>query len=68
MKVGTRLALGFSLLLLMMAIIIAQNIFNMARMNDSTASITEVNNPEIALATEMMQSVYARAVAVRISA
>jgi len=65
MKVGTRLALGFALLLLMLALIIALNSINMARMNDSVSSIIHVNNPEIALASEMTESVYARAVAVR---
>jgi methyl-accepting chemotaxis protein len=65
MKVGTRLALGFALLLLMLALIIALNSVNMARMNDSVSSIVNVNNPEIALAAEMTESVYARAVAVR---
>ena len=65
MKVGTRLALGFVLLLLMLALIIALNSVNMARMNDSVSSIVNVNNPEIALASEMTESVYARAVAVR---
>jgi methyl-accepting chemotaxis protein len=65
MKVGTRLALGFVLLLLMLALIIALNSVNMARMNDSVSSIVNVNNPEIALAAEMTESVYARAVAVR---
>jgi methyl-accepting chemotaxis protein len=65
MKVGTRLALGFALLLLMLALIIALNSVNMARMNDSVSSIVNVNNPEIALASEMTESVYARAVAVR---
>ena len=65
MKVGTRLALGFALLLLMLALIIGLNSVNMARMNDSMSSIINVNNPEIALASEMTESVYARAVAVR---
>jgi len=65
MKVGTRLALGFALLLLMLALIIALNSVNMARMNDRVSSIIHVNNPEIALASEMTESVYARAVAVR---
>jgi len=65
MKVGTRLALGFALLLLMLALIIAVNSVNMAKMNDKTSSVVNVNNPEIALATEMTESVYARAVAVR---
>ena len=65
MKVGTRLALGFALLLVMLALIIGLNSVNMARMNDSMSSIINVNNPEIALASEMTESVYARAVAVR---
>ena len=65
MKVGTRLALGFALLLVMLALIIAVSSMNMAAMNDSTSSIVDVNNPEIALASEMTESVYARAVAVR---
>ena len=60
MKVGTRLTLGFSLVLVMPMLIIGVNIINMSKMNDMTASITETNNVQIGLATEMMQSVYAR--------
>lgn len=65
MKVGTRLALGFSLLLLMLFLITALNIFSMAKMNERTAAITEINNPGIELIAKMTESVYAHSIYLR---
>jgi methyl-accepting chemotaxis protein len=65
MKVGARLALGYGLVLSLLASIVGVGLFNMQQMQARTATITDVNNVQISLIGAMQDSVADRMVALR---
>ncbi|AXA94216.1 methyl-accepting chemotaxis protein [Massilia sp. YMA4] len=65
MKVGTRLAIGYALVLCLMVAIVGTGLLKMREMNERTRSITEVNNVQIALIATMQDTVMDRMVALR---
>jgi methyl-accepting chemotaxis protein len=65
MKVGTRLAIGYALVLCLMLAIVATGLLKMRDMNQRTRSITEVNNVQITLIATMQDTVMDRMVALR---
>jgi len=65
MKVGARLALGYALVLVLLAVIVGVALVKMQQMNERTRNITEVNNLQTALAGAMQDSVTDRAIALR---
>jgi methyl-accepting chemotaxis protein len=65
MKVGVRLALGYALVLLLLAVIVGVALVKMQQMNERMRNITEMNNLQTALAGAMQDSVTDRAIALR---
>jgi len=65
MKVGTRLAIGYALVLCLMLAIVVTGLLKMREMNERTRTITEVNNVQIALIATMQDTVMDRMVALR---
>ncbi|GGY74159.1 methyl-accepting chemotaxis protein [Pseudoduganella plicata] len=65
MKVGTRLAIGYALVLCLMLAIVATGLLKMREMNERTRTITEVNNVQIALIATMQDTVTDRMIALR---
>ncbi|WEF33042.1 methyl-accepting chemotaxis protein [Pseudoduganella chitinolytica] len=65
MKVGTRLAIGYALVLCLMVSIVATGLLKMREMNERTRNITEVNNVQIALVATLQDSVTDRMIALR---
>jgi len=65
MKVGTRLALGYTLVLALLAVIVAFGLLKMRTMQSQTTMITDVNNVQIALVATMRNSVSDRMIALR---
>ena len=65
LKVRTRLALGYALVLVLLAAIVAVGLSNMKTMQDQTSTITDVNNLQISLVGAMQSSVSDRMVAMR---
>ena len=58
MKIGIRLALGFALVFALMIVIIVVGITQMRQINDKLERIVNVNNVQVKLANEMMDSVH----------
>ncbi|MES2296387.1 MAG: methyl-accepting chemotaxis protein [Pseudomonadota bacterium] len=65
LKIGTRLALGFGLVLALLAAVTALAIARMADLNAHIETITKVNEVEARLATSMRLTVYDRMIALR---
>lgn len=65
LKVVTRLALGFGLILVFLLSISALGLYGMARVNDALTDITDVNNAEIKLVTALRNALSQRALAIR---
>jgi methyl-accepting chemotaxis protein len=65
MKVGTRLALGYALVLALLAVIVGFGLLKMQEMQAHLKLITDVNNAEIALIGTMKESVSDRMIALR---
>ncbi|AVR98304.1 methyl-accepting chemotaxis protein [Pseudoduganella armeniaca] len=65
MKVGTRLAIGYALVLCLMVAIVGTGLLKMREMNERTRNITEVKNVQIALVATMQDTVMDRMVALR---
>ncbi len=65
LKVGTRLAIGYALVLCLMLVIVGTGLLKMREMNDRTRNITEVNNQQILLIATMQDTVMDRMVALR---
>ena len=65
MKVGTRLALGYTLVLGLLAVIVGFGLLKMRDMQSQTTTITDVNNVQIALVATMRNSVSDRMIALR---
>jgi methyl-accepting chemotaxis protein len=65
LKVGTRLSIGYSLVLAFLCIITAGSLFGMTRMRESTRVITDINNIQIELANNLADSIHQRMVLVR---
>lgn len=65
MKVGTRLALGYTLVLGLLAVIVGFGLLKMRDMQSQTTMITDVNNVQIALVATMRNSVSDRMIALR---
>jgi methyl-accepting chemotaxis protein len=65
MKVGTRLGLAFALVLALLLVVTTFGIVNMMRMQSRVTEITDLNNVQIRLTTEMRASVADRAIALR---
>jgi methyl-accepting chemotaxis protein len=65
MKVGTRLALGYAVVLILLAVNVGIGLLKMKDMQDRTTTITDVNNIQISLIGAMQDSVTDRMVALR---
>jgi methyl-accepting chemotaxis protein len=65
LKVRTRLALGYALVLALLALIVGVGLVNMKTMQQQTSIITDVNNLQISLVGTMQSSVSDRMVAMR---
>jgi methyl-accepting chemotaxis protein len=65
MKVGTRLALGYALVLGLLTVIVGFGLWKMNEMQQHLKLITDVNNVEIALIDTMKESVSDRMIALR---
>ncbi|WP_322405178.1 methyl-accepting chemotaxis protein [Massilia luteola] len=65
MKVGTRLALGYALVLALLAVIVGFGLLKMQEMQAHLKLITDVNNVEIALIGKMKDSVNDRMIGLR---
>jgi methyl-accepting chemotaxis protein len=65
LKVGTRLAIGYALVLCLMLVIVGTAFLKMRDMNDRLRNITEVNNVQIMLIATMQDSVTDRMIALR---
>ncbi len=65
LKVGTRLAIGYALVLFLMLVIVGTGLLKMREMNDRTRTITGLNNVQIALIGTMQDTVMDRMVALR---
>ncbi len=65
MKVGTRLTIGFSLLLLLLAIATGIGLIRMGQIEQRLEKIVNINNVELNYVLEMRLSVYDRMVAMR---
>ena len=65
LKVGTRLALGYALVLGLLAIIVGFGLLKMKEMQQHLKLVTDVNNVEIALVGTMKDSVSDRMIALR---
>ncbi|TWI64439.1 methyl-accepting chemotaxis protein [Pseudoduganella lurida] len=65
MKVGTRLALGYAIVLLLLVVIVATGVLKMRQMQERADNITEFNNVQIARITALQNSVMDRMIALR---
>jgi methyl-accepting chemotaxis protein len=65
LKVSTRLATSFGVVVLLLVIVISLGISRMAVLNEHLHAITDENNPEAALASELRGASYAMGVSVR---
>jgi methyl-accepting chemotaxis protein len=65
MKVGTRLALGYALVLTLLGIIVGFGLLKMQQMQDRLSLITDVNNVQITLVGSMRDGVGGRMIALR---
>jgi methyl-accepting chemotaxis protein len=65
MKVGTRLALGYALVLILLAAIVCVSLLKMREMRERMRLITDVNNVQITLVGEMQDTVAERMIALR---
>ena len=65
LKVGTRLAIGYALVLCLLLVIVGTAFVKMRDMNDRLRNITEVNNVQIMLIATMQDSVTDRMIALR---
>jgi methyl-accepting chemotaxis protein len=68
MKVGTRLALGFGFVLVLLVMITVLGIERLSRVQTSIEEITEVNNVKIKLASAMRDTVFERMISLRTAA
>jgi len=65
MRVGTRLALGYGLVLCLLGGIVGTGLLKMQQMQARTATITDVNNVQISLIGKMQDSISDRMIALR---
>jgi methyl-accepting chemotaxis protein len=65
LKVSTRLATSFGVVLLLLLIVMSLGVSRMAVLNEHLHAITDENNPESALASDLRGASYAMAVSVR---
>ena len=65
MRVGTRLALGYGLVLCLLGGIVATGLLKMQQMQARTVVITDVNNVQISLIAKMQDSISDRMIALR---
>ena len=65
MKVGTRLAAGFALILVLLALAIFLGLNRMAMMQSQTDQVAKVNNAQVAQIMAMRATVFDRMIAVR---
>jgi len=65
MKVGARLALGYGVVLCLLASIVGVSLLKMQQMQERTASITDFNNVQISVIAAMKGSVSERMVSLR---
>lgn len=65
LKVVTRLAIGFGTLLLLVLLIAGMGLFGLSSVRERLREIAEVNNVQGRLASEMLESVMDRSIAVR---
>jgi methyl-accepting chemotaxis protein len=65
MKIGTRLALGFGVVLVLLAAVLGLGISRMAMMQANVEEIVNINNEEAKLAIRLRMRIYERAVALR---
>ena len=65
LKIGTRLGIGFAMLLTFTILVGILGLYQMAGVQQYLKSITEENNVEVALVTAMRATVFERATAVR---
>ncbi|MYZ45604.1 methyl-accepting chemotaxis protein [Schauerella aestuarii] len=65
LKVVTRLAMGFGTLLLLVLLIAGMGLFGLSSVRESLREITEVNNVQGRLSSQMLESVMDRGIALR---
>jgi methyl-accepting chemotaxis protein len=65
MKVGTRLAIAFAIVVVLLGTIIAVGVNRMAAVNEGLRVVTEENNAEIAHATALRSAVFESSISVR---
>jgi methyl-accepting chemotaxis protein len=65
MKVGTRLSLGYALVLCLLAVTVGIGMLKMREMQARTSTITDINNVQIGLVAKMQDSVSDRMIALR---
>lgn len=65
MKIGTRLRLGFALVLLLLVIVAMLGLRHMAAMQERIEGITRINNAKTQLASVMRDTVFERMIALR---
>jgi methyl-accepting chemotaxis protein len=65
MKVGTRLAVGYAIVLLLLVVIVATGVLKMHQMQERVDGITDFNNVQIARITTLQTSVMDRMIALR---
>jgi methyl-accepting chemotaxis protein len=65
LKVVTRLACGFGLVIVFMVSISVLGLYGMSRMNDALKNITDVNNVETKLAATLRNALSSRAIIIR---
>jgi len=65
LKVVTRLAMGFGTLLLLVLLIAGMGLFGLSTVRERLREITEVNNVQGRLASQMLESVMDRSIALR---
>lgn len=64
-KIGTRLALGFASLLILLALISALSLMNMLTMNDNTEQVTVRYYPQVVIANDILDNVNLAARSIR---
>jgi methyl-accepting chemotaxis protein len=65
MKVGTRLAIAFAIVVVLLGTIIAVGVNRMAAINEGLRAVTEENNAEMAHATALRSSIFELSISVR---
>jgi methyl-accepting chemotaxis protein len=65
MKVGTRLAIAFGVVVVLLGAIIAVGVNRMAAINEGLRVVTEENNVEMSHATDMRGSIFASSLSIR---